>query len=363
MKLIKIKRRIVRLDRTSLNHITWYWCKDAALRWSVLWWLFFLGGCATTDPFAKLEEWREIQSKNFIVYTNAPKSVAFDVIKEFEVFRVAALKITTIPPFEETNPIRIYLFKDRNSFAPFKPTENTGGYFIPEINYIALYATPFEENHQHSTVYHEYTHYLISKHPAIIPKWFNEGLATMFETFELNRGVVKFGIPQYHRWMFLRDRASWIPMKEFLSDQTNYLHEEDKKSAQAYSQAWALTHYFILGKKENLAKFEQYLYLVNNGFNSNEALLSSFGMTPEKLLQEVKGYVEKDTLPYSTMKIEDMALDHHYHIRSLKEGEARQVIQDLKGIADDFRNTISSPVTQTPQPRRACLTGFYDDCI
>jgi hypothetical protein len=82
-------------------------------------------------------------------------------------------------------------------FAPFKPTENTGGYFIQDKNYIALYATPFEENLQHPMVYHEYTHYLLSKHPAMIPKWFNEGLATMFETFELNRGVVKFGNPQY----------------------------------------------------------------------------------------------------------------------------------------------------------------------
>ena len=343
------------MNRTSLNHITRYSCKGVALQWSVLCWLFFLGGCATTDPFANLEEWKEIQSKNFIVYTNASKKVALDVIKEFEVFHIAALKITTIPSFEETNPVRIYLFKDRNSFAPFKPTENTGGYFIQGKNYIALYAAPFEENPQHPIVYHEYTHYLLSKHPAIIPKWFNEGLATMFETFELNRGVVKFGDPPYHRWKFLRDRASWIPMKEFLSDQTNYLHKEEKESVQAYSQAWALTHYFILGKKENLAKLDHYLYLVNNGSNSNEALLSSFGMTPEQLLQEVKDYIKKGLLPYSTMKIEDIALDHH-HIRSLKESEARQVIQDLKGIADDFRNTVSSPEEQTSQPK----TGLPD---
>jgi hypothetical protein len=54
----------------------------------MLWSLFFLGGCATTDPFANLEESKEIQSKSFIVYTNAPKKVALDVIKEFEVFHV-----------------------------------------------------------------------------------------------------------------------------------------------------------------------------------------------------------------------------------------------------------------------------------
>lgn len=344
------------MDRTSLNHITWYSRKDVALQWSVLCWLFFLGGCATTDPFANLEEWKEIQSKNFTIYTNAPKKDALEVIKEFEVFHVAALKLTTIPSFEETNPVRIYLFKDPNSFAPFKPAENVAGYFIQEKNYIALYASPFEENHQHSMVYHEYTHYLLSKHPAIIPKWFNEGLATMFETFELKGGVGKFGYAPYHRWMFLRDQPNWIPMEEFLSDQIDYLHKEDEKTMQAYSQAWALTHYCIFGKKENLANFGRYLYLVNNGFNSDEALLSSFGMTPKKLLQEVKDYVEKDSIPYGTMKIEDIALDNHYPIRSLKEGEARQIIQDLKSIADDFRNTVSSPEEQTPQPK----TGLPD---
>ena len=343
MKLVKIKRRIVRLDQTSLNHITWHWCKNVALQWSVLWWLFFLSGCATTDPFANLEEWKEIQSKNFIVYTNAPKKIALDVIKEFEVFRVAALKITTIPPFEETYPVRIYLFKDRSSFAPFRPTENTDGYFIEGKNYIALYATPFEEDPGHPVVYHEYTHYLLSKHPANIPKWFNEGLATMFETFELKRGVVKFGYAPSHRWMFIRNQANWIPMEEFLSDQIDYLHNEDEKTMQAYSQAWALTHYFILGKEENLANLGRYLYLVNNGSNSDEALLSSFGITPKKLLQEVKDYVGKDSIPYGNMELEDIALDHHYPIRSLKEGEARQIIQDLKSITNDFRNTESNP--------------------
>jgi hypothetical protein len=324
----------------------------------VLCWLFFLGGCATTDPFANLEEWKEIQSKNFIVYTNAPKKDALEVIKEFEVFHVAALKLTTIPSFEETNPVRIYLFKDRNSFAPFKPSENVAGYFIQEKNYIALYASPFEVNPQHSMVYHEYTHYLLSKHPANMPKWFNEGLATMFETFELKRGVGKFGYAPYLRWMFIRDQASWIPMEEFLSDQIDYLHKEDEKTMQAYSQAWALTHYFIFGKKENLANLGRYLYLVNNGFNSDEALLSSFGMTPKKLLQEVREYVGKDSIPYGTMKIEDIALDNHYPIRSLEEGEARQIIQDLKGIMDDFRNTSSSPGAQTPQPKMGLPDRF-----
>ena len=121
------------------NYVVWGWCKHAALRMSVLWWFWLLGGCATIDPFANLDEWKEIQSKNFIVYTNAQEKVALNFVKEFEVFRATALKITTIPPFEETVPVRIYLFKNQNSFAPFRPSENTAGYFIQGKNYIALF--------------------------------------------------------------------------------------------------------------------------------------------------------------------------------------------------------------------------------
>ena len=313
----------------------WCWRQNIVLRVSVLWWLLLLGGCAT-NPFANLDEWKEIQSKNFIVYTNAPEIVALDVAKEFEVFRAIALKIITISSLEETNPVRVYLFKNKNSFAPFRPTENTAGYFISGENYIALYAIPFEHNPQFPIVYHEYIHYLTSKHPAIIPRWYDEGLATMFETFQVDRDLVTFGRAQHHRWSFLKYQASWIPMNEFLSGQTSFHH--NKGFTHAHSQAWALMHYFFYGNEENPDKLGQYLYMVNNGYEYDEALRSTFGLTPEELLQEVKNYIGKKTLPYSTMKLDDIAIDHYHHIRSLEKDEAQQIIQDLLDLVDASRD-------------------------
>ena len=121
--------------------LVWCWCQNIVLRVSVLWWLLLLGGCVT-NPFANLDEWKEIQSKNFIVYTNAPEIAALDVIKEFEVFRAIALKIITISSLEETDPVRVYLFKNKNSFAPFRPTENTAGYFISGENILHYMPLP-----------------------------------------------------------------------------------------------------------------------------------------------------------------------------------------------------------------------------
>lgn len=138
------RKVIDKMGRISLINVILYKWKGIALNMSMLWLLSLLHGCATIDPFANLDEWKEIKSQNFTLYTNAEEKVALNFLKEFEVFRAIALKITTIPPFEETIPIRIYLFKNQNSFAPFQPSKNTAGYFISGKNYIALYAIPFE---------------------------------------------------------------------------------------------------------------------------------------------------------------------------------------------------------------------------
>jgi len=161
----------------------------------------------------------------------------------------------------------------------------------------------------------------------------------MFETFERDRGLVTFGNPQFHRWTFMKRHAEWIPMKEFLSDQASY-HDNDDKFTHAHSQAWALMHYFIFGNKQNMARLGEYISLMNNGSEYDDALLTAFGMTPEELMQAVKQYVARDTLPYSTMKLDDIAADYGHHSRSLSEQEARQVLQDLMNVVKTFKETM-----------------------
>lgn len=326
------------MGSSSINNDALYRCRQVALSVGVLCWLLLLGGCAA-NPFANLEEWKEIQSKNFIVYTNAKEKVALEIVQELEAFRAVTLEITTIPPFEEKQPIRVYLFKNRNSFTPFQSTENTLGYFVPGKNFIVIYAyTPSQitVEPQFPIVYHEYIHYLISKHPANFPRWYDEGLATIFETFEFNRGHVTFGKAQLHRWNFMKYLAEWIPMDEFLSGQTSFAH--NKGFTHAHSQAWALMHYFFYGSEDNLDKVGEYIYLVNNGHDYDAALRSVFELTPEELLQEVKDYVAQKTLRYSTLELDNIAIDYHHRTRSLKEDEARKVIQDLHDLVEAYRD-------------------------
>lgn len=305
---------------------------QALLRVRLLWPLLLLGGCVI-QPFDNLEEWQEIRSSNFIVYTNASKAVAFDAVKELEAFRATALQMLTIPNLQKEKPVRVYLFKNQSSYKPFQITDNVLGYFIPKKNYIVLYAVLHEPEHQNAIIYHEYIHYLTSKHPDAIPRWYDEGLATMFETFKIDQGLVTFGKAQLVRWQFLK-RAEWIPMDEFLSGQTSF--HKNKGFTHAHSQAWALMHYFFY-EPGNLEKLGQYLYMINNQKEYDEALQLAFGFTPEELLREVQNYVARGKLPYSTIKLDDINVMYSQEIRALDEKQAKKIIQDLLSQVENFK--------------------------
>ncbi len=134
----------------------------------------------------------------------------------------------------------------------------------------------------------------------------------------------------------MKYQVEWIPMNEFLSGQTSFYH--NKGFTHAHSQAWALMHYFLYGNKENSDKLGQYIYMVNNGYVYDEALRSTFGLTPEELLQKVKDYIGRETLPYSTMKLDDIATMQSHHIRSLEQDEAQQAIHELLSLVEVLRN-------------------------
>ena len=287
-------------------------------------WMMLLGGCVS-HPFENLEEWNEIRTRHFIFYSNAEEDVALEIAKNLENFRTIALKMTDIPPFQDPS-LRVYVFKNESSFTPFQPVEDVGGFFIPGPNYIAMNAGAW--NLSASTIiYHEFIHYLLSKHPARFPRWYDEGLAGLFQTFEYQDGTVKFGIPPSDMWLWLNDLPVWIPMERLLWDQVDFL--EHQGLTNAHAQAWAMMHYFFFGKEENFLKLGRYIFLVNNGMQPPMALMEACGLTPEGLLKEVKQHIAQESLHYSTMPLTQFNKDSNYQFLPIAQVEAKRVLQEL----------------------------------
>ncbi len=61
------------------------------------------------------------------------------------------------------------------------------GFFLrsPDKSYI-LVRLDAEQQHAYSTVYHEYTHFMLRKASAWLPLWLNEGLAQFYENTEMD---------------------------------------------------------------------------------------------------------------------------------------------------------------------------------
>lgn len=295
--------------------------------------MIVLGGCVS-HPFAHLEEWKEIRTTNFIFYSNAEEHVSLKIARNLENFRTIALKLTNIPPFQDPS-LRVYVFKNRSSFTPYQPYENVGGFFIQGPNYIAINASAWNLSAS-SIIYHEYIHYLLSKHPAHFPLWYEEGLAGLFETLEYQDDTVKFGIPPNDRWVWLDTEAEWIPMDRLLLNQVDFT--ENEGFTHAHAQSWAVMHYFFFGKVLDFFKLGRYIFLVNDETPPVEALKQVFGLTPEELLEEVKQYIAQEHLGYSAISLTRVAQVSNYQFLPISQVEAKRVLQDLLILVKKYQN-------------------------
>ena len=82
------------------------------------------------------------------------------------------------------------MFTDDRSFHRFKPRDQqgrvrefVGAYFAahPDVNYMVMPAR--YDGSTLSTLFHEYTHYVVYRNLSSVPAWLNEGLAEFYSTF------------------------------------------------------------------------------------------------------------------------------------------------------------------------------------
>src|SRR5262249_24783390 len=131
-----------------------------------------------------------------------------------------------------------------------------------------------------SVVYHELTHYFLSRSLASRPTWLNEGLAEYFSTAEIRDDEVSLGAVSQDRLQLLKT-SQMLSLKQFLAvDTSSPYYNETSKASVFYAQAWAFMHYLMHG--EHASRFKQYLTALEKGdadlfryLNVNERELES----------------------------------------------------------------------------------------
>jgi tetratricopeptide (TPR) repeat protein len=296
----------------------------------------FLGIVSSKVPVFAKDKWTGVRSKNFLLVGNASEKDIRQVGVRLEQFREVFSRLFTTLNVNSSVPTTVIVFKDDESYRPFKINANSAGYFQPgpDVNYITLRLGNELRGDQEAftIIFHEYTHLLVKNSSGNVPTWFNEGLAEYYSTFSFTDDQkVVVGRPIASHVYRLRDNKM-LPLRTlFQVDQESPYYNEREKQSIFYAESWALMHYLILGKDgQRVSQMAKFVELLSASVPMEQAFQQAFAMSFESMEKELHAYIQRDRYPIiSGSFTSKVSYDTAMEAAPLTEAEAQAYLGDL----------------------------------
>jgi len=284
----------------------------------------------------KPENWVEVRSSHFSVVSNSNEKQARRVADQFERMRSVFHKLFPRIQIDTLGSITVLAIKDEKDFRALEPAEylakgqlKLGGLFLrgPDKNYVLL-RLDAEGEHPYAVVYHEYTHFLLSK-ADWMPLWLNEGLAQFYQNTDIQDKEVALG-----QWspvnlqLLLTNRLLPLPTLFAVDHSSPYYHQENKGSI-FYAESWALTHY--LEQKDYHDKTQHltdYAQLLAQNVDAITAATRAFGDL-KQLQSALEAYVRQASFTYFRLAGATDVDDAAFQSRALSAPQADSVRADF----------------------------------
>jgi tetratricopeptide (TPR) repeat protein len=285
------------------------------------------------QPVVAKDSWVSVRTKNFLLVGNAGEKDIKKVALKLEQFREVFTRLFPQMKFNTPVPTTVVVFKNDDSYAPFKPGPNIAGYFQPgpDVNYITLTTEVRGQQDPFSVIFHEYTHLLVENTFENVPVWFNEGLAEYYSTFSITDDQ-KFvlGNPIGHHVLLLRD-SKLLPLRTLFDvDHKSPHYNEKNKRGIFYAQSWALMHYLIIGKVGKVEQLGKFMELISAKTPLELAFQQAFGTSFEVMEKDLRDYVRKDRYNVLNGHFQNkLELDTSTQVTPLTEAEAQAYLGDL----------------------------------
>ena len=291
---------------------------------------------ASSAPVSAKDTWTSVRSKNFLLVGNASEKDIRQVAVRLEQFREVFSRLFTTINVNSPVPTTVIVFKNDDSYRPFKPTESTAGYFQPgsDVNYITLKLSKELRSEQDpfTIIFHEYTHLLVKNTNGNVPIWFNEGLAEYYSTFSITDDQkVVMGRPIASHVYLLRENKM-LPLRIlFQVDQKSPYYNERDKQGIFYAESWALIHYLILGQNgQRMTQMGKFLELLSANVAVEQAFQQAFAMSFENMERELHAYIQRDRYPIISGSLSTrVGYDSAMQSGTMSEAEAQAYLGDL----------------------------------
>ena len=263
---------------------------------------------AAVRALPRKDDWIELRTANFTLFTNAGESNTRRIAADLERLRDVLAQLAPGVALNSPVPTYLFVFKNAGAFEPYQRTYAgkplaAGGYFLSTelANYVAINGD--RRGDERSIIYHEYLHYVLRNQYASLPLWLNEGIAEYYSTFEVAGGEAKIGLPIVEHVAWLR-KNPLIPLTSlFAVDESSRDYNEGSRRGAFYAESWALVHYLMSGSPERRGQAAEYLRLAQAGAPPGQIFQQAFGADPAALERELRRYVQGYLFNYTRASI------------------------------------------------------------
>ena len=254
------------------------------------------------------EEWIELRTNRFVVYTNADSRKATKQLLQFEQFRATLERNTGGLRLDSDIPTYIYIFRNQGSMKAYE-IETARAYHVAARDgyYIGVNIRPATGGRVRDNpytlfpnrdIYHEYVHFALKSSFSNVPGWLHEGLAEYYSTFWSSSKQAEIGRPIVFYVKNL-DRGGLLPQDQLMT--LRGVPHGGSVTSLFYGQSWATVHYLLHGNEQRREQFFEYFNEVTLGTPLDEAFSTSFDISFEKLQQEIRGYLHMRSLGHAVV--------------------------------------------------------------
>jgi tetratricopeptide (TPR) repeat protein len=265
------------------------------------------------------DNWIRVASTNIVVISNAPEGDTRALVLKLEAFRAVVSRTFGVHDVPAA-PV-ILLFKDNDSFSPFKRNAGELGFFNDRGVEDVVAATNLRSeglDYQH-VLFHEFTHVLTAPYLHEWPPWLREGIAEVYSMFEIEGNKVTIGDPNPRSVYYLR-KHDIMPLK-LLVKQAPKSHDVRNVDL-FYTQSWALCHYLMFAdKRAHLDQLIQFCRSVQSGTDSEGIFRQVFQTDYAAMEGQLREYIHKDEYPAVQLVYKDLTWPQEVKVSPLVDGE------------------------------------------
>ncbi|MBL9215455.1 MAG: hypothetical protein JNG83_08275 [Opitutaceae bacterium] len=338
--------------------------------------VFLLAGTASAAQPERIagvtDKWRHLQSPNFELYTQESERTA-----RKQLFHLEALHVLFFDTFKfverRRTPVTVYGFADEKAFAAYIPArykrDRVGGFFGAGIDRdVIVTSESYDNESSREMIFHEFIHRLVRATGDRLPLWYDEGMAELFATIEVNRPAKEVDVGKHSPWRVLASMGQdFMPYERLFGiDHESPYYLESKHAGIFYVQSWATLHYWLFGRS-NLPPGAAARFLgrlsqppVPEGPALREEFKAAFGIDYPEMKDRVERYLNGGKYQMVRWKLPTIPSEDTYVMRRLSRDEIRPRLAELalRVNASPQANSMLLEEIRKPEPDRRILEAL-----